>query len=232
MRQSREAAVGVGRREAIGLTAAAMLVAGSGSGGASAAEAASQSLSPRQALERLLAGNARYVGRRMTSFGEDLDLLRRGTAEAQAPYAAVLSCADSRVPVELIFDETIGRLFVVRVAGVVASPETMASLEYGAAVLNTRVILVLAHQNCGAVKAAITAKAVPGQISVLYRPLRAAVDRGGGELETASKANASIQAELLAAASPVLSGLIKSGDLLIAPAYYELGSGRVTLLTA
>ena len=91
--------------------------------------------------------------------------------EKQEPFAALLSCADSRVPVELVFDQSIGHLFVVRVAGNVATSRKMiASLEYGAAVLGTKVIMVLGHGSCGAVKATIDGKAVPGQISQLFAP--------------------------------------------------------------
>jgi carbonic anhydrase len=187
-------------------------------------------LSPDAALERLMAGNARFVGADLTSFKEDLDLLRAGTAEKQEPFAAVLSCADSRVPVELVFDQSIGHVFVTRVAGNVATTEVIASLEYGAAVLGTKVIMVLAHQGCGAVKAAVGGKAVPGQISALYAPLQAAVEQGHHDYEATARINAQIQADLLASASPVLAGLIEKGDLKVVAAYYSLESGRVSLL--
>ena len=150
--------------------------------------------------------------------------------EKQEPFAAVLSCADSRVPVELIFDQSIGHLFVVRLAGNVATSEAIASLEYGAAVLGTKAILVLGHGNCGAVKATIDGKAVPGQISQLYASIRPAVDAAGNNLEAAIKANARIQANLLATASPLLAGLIKDKKLKIGAGYYELNSGSVTVL--
>ena len=175
-------------------------------------------------------GNDRFVRQKLLSFDEDLDELRRGATQGQAPFAAVLSCADSRIPVELVFDQSIGRIFVTRVAGNVASTEVIASLEYGAAVLGVSAILVLAHESCGAIKAAIAGSAVPGQISALYAPLRAAVDRGQGNVEEVAKANARIQTDLLSRASPVLSDLIREGKLTIAPAYYHLATGRVELL--
>jgi carbonic anhydrase len=194
-------------------------------------EAAAQSaLLPDAALNALLAGNRRFVEQRLSSFDEDLGILKQNTVVKQEPFAAVLSCADSRVPVELIFDQSIGHLFVARVAGNIATPEIIASLEYGAAVLGTKAILVLGHANCGAVKAAMAGKDVPGQISGLYAFLRPAVEAAGGDLDAAIKANAKIQAELLATASPVLAGLINQGKLKIAAGYYALDSGRVTLL--
>lgn len=191
---------------------------------------AQTALSPDDALGRLMAGNTRYVADDLTSFKDDLAILKADTVEKQEPFAAVLSCADSRVPVEIIFDQTIGRLFVTRVAGNVATTEIIASLEYGAAVLGTRVILVLAHQGCGAVKAAVGGKAVPGQISALYARLQPAVEQGAHDYETTSKLNAKIQADLLATASPVLVELIKDGKLKIVAAYYSLETGKVSLL--
>jgi carbonic anhydrase len=192
--------------------------------------AAQSNVSPDAAMQMLLDGNKRYVEQHLTSFNEDLAILRQKTAEKQQPFAAVLSCADSRVPVEVAFDQTIGHVFVNRVAGNLATSEMIASLEYGAAVLGTRAILVLGHGNCGAVKATIDAKAVPGQISQLYAPLRQAVEMAGGDLEAAIRANAKIQAHLLATASPLLAGMIKDGKLKIAAGYYDLGSGAVSLL--
>jgi len=130
----------------------------------------------------------------------------------------------------LIFDQSIGHLFVTRVAGNIATSAIIASLEYGAAVLGTRAIVVLGHANCGAVKASIEAKAVPGQISALYPYIRPAVDQAGSDLEAAIKANARIQAALLRQSSPVLAEEIKQHRLKIVAAYYDLASGSVSLL--
>src|SRR5580658_7383218 len=144
-------------------------------------EAIQRPETPERAVNLMVEGNQRFVAQNLVSFREDLDILKAHSEEHQEPFAAVLSCADSRVPVELVFDQTIGHLFVVRVAGNLATSEIIASLEYGAAVLGTKAILVLAHANCGAVKATIDGKAVPGQISQLYAPLRPAVDAAGGD---------------------------------------------------
>jgi carbonic anhydrase len=192
---------------------------------------AQSALSPDAALQALVEGNGRFVEKRLTSFDEDLAILKQNTVASQEPFAAVLSCADSRVPAELVFDQSIGHIFVTRVAGNAATSEIIASLEYGAAVLGTKAILVLGHASCGAVKAAIEGKDVPGQISELYASLRPAVDAAGGNLDAAIKANAKIQAHLLATASPVLAGLIKQEKLKVAAGYYALDSGEVTLLS-
>jgi len=191
---------------------------------------AQTTLSPEAALGQLMDGNRRFAEGRMTSFAEDLELLKAKTAEGQEPFAAVLSCADSRVPVELIFDQTIGHIFVTRVAGNIAASAVIASLEYGAAVLGTRVIVVLGHANCGAVKASIEAKAVPGQISGLYPYIRHAVDQAGSDLDGTIKENARIQAGLLRQSSPVLAEQIKQNRLKVVAGFYDLATGVVSLL--
>lgn len=191
---------------------------------------AQSQLTPDAALQQLLDGNKRFVDKRLISFDEDLAILKQNTVEKQEPFAAVLSCADSRVPVELVFDQSIGHLFVARVAGNIATSELIASLEYGAAVLGTKVIMVMGHASCGAVKAAMEGKAVPGQISQLFAPLRPAIEAAGNNLEAAIKANAQIQAKVLATASPLLAGMIKDGKLKIVAGYYDLGRGTVTVL--
>ncbi len=187
-------------------------------------------LTPDAALDRLMAGNARFATGRLTSFDDDLAVLRQHTQAKQEPFAAVLSCADSRVPVELIFDQSIGHVFVGRVAGNVCSPEMFASLEYGAAALDIPLIVVMGHDGCGAVKAAIAGQTVPGQISALFAPIRPAVERAGPDLTATIKANAQIQADLLRTASPVIAGLVGQGKLKVVAAYYELASGLVSLL--
>ncbi len=191
---------------------------------------AQSNLTPDEALKALLDGNQRYIDGRFKSFDQDKQILRDHTVEKQEPYAAVLACADSRVPVEIIFDESIGHIFVSRVAGNMATPEIIASLEYGAAVLGTKVILVLGHASCGAVKAAVANGSVPGQISALFPPLRQAVDQAGPDLVAVTKTNASIQAALLSKASTVLAPMIKEGKLKIVAGYYDLGTGKVTLV--
>src|SRR5215204_2813503 len=212
-----------------GLAAVTSLAAGFGATVALPAAAQAQSnISPEEAVKQLMEGNKRFTQQQLTSLNEDLKQLKEKTVELQTPFAALLSCADSRVPVELVFDQSIGKLFVCRVAGNIATAELIASLEYGAAVLGTKAIMVLAHANCGAVKATIDAKAVPGQISTLYRSIRPAVEQAGPNLEAASKANAKIQAGLLRTSSPVLADMIGKGQLKIVAAYYDVASGAVT----
>ncbi len=185
---------------------------------------------PEHAMDLLIKGNQRYVAQKLISFQEDLDILKAETEEHQEPFAAVLSCADSRVPVELVFDQSIGHVFVVRVAGNIATPDTIASLEYGAAVLGAKAILVLGHTNCGAVKATLAGKAVPGQISTLYQYIHPAIAGANGNLTTACRQNASLQASVLAETSPVLADLVKQKKLAIRAALYDVGNGKISML--
>jgi carbonic anhydrase len=210
---------------------AMMALSGGGAALALSTPAQAQNImSPDEALKALMDGNNRFTQQQMASLNEDLKLLKEKTAESQAPFAALLSCADSRVPVEFVFDQSIGKLFVCRVAGNIATADLIASLEYGAAVLGVKAIMVLGHANCGAVKATIEAKAVPGQISTLYRSIRPAIEQAGPNLEAATKANAKIQAGLLRTSSPVLAELTGKGQLKIVAAYYDVANGVVTML--
>jgi carbonic anhydrase len=140
------------------------------------------------------------------------DLARvKEVAGTQRPFAAILACADSRVSPEIIFDQGLGDLFVVRNAGNVVTSEGIASLEYGTLVLGASVLLVCGHSSCGAVKATMAGDAVPGQISALYQHIMPAVDRAGKDLDAAIHANVEIQARTLKQASPVIAGLVRDG---------------------
>jgi carbonic anhydrase len=186
---------------------------------------------PAAAIAELLDGNKRFAAGQLTFIDDDLAAIKKHVVSAQTPFASVLSCADSRVPVELVFDQGIGRLFVARVAGNIASPDMIASLEYGVAVPGTKAILVLGHANCGAVKATVGRTAAPGQISGLYSFIQPAVEKAPPhDLNAAIKANARIQASLLREASPVIASAVHEGRLKVAAAYYDLASGRVSIL--
>jgi carbonic anhydrase len=187
---------------------------------------------PEAALDELISGNRRFTSGRTSSHRRDLVLLQQ-MMERPEPFAAVLSCADSRVPVEVVFDQMIGQLFVTRVAGNMVTAEILASLEYAAAVLGTHTILVMGHSRCGAVTAAIQAthhgQAVPGQISALFPYIEPAVKQAGPDVDATVRANVLLQAARLRE-SPLLAALIEQGKLLIAAAYFDLRTGAVTLL--
>jgi carbonic anhydrase len=185
---------------------------------------------PDAAIRELMAGNVRFMSGKLISFQEDLTILKEKTVDKQEPFAAILACADSRVPVELIFDQSIGELFVARVAGNMVTPEIIGSLEYGVAVLGVKAIMVLGHGSCGAVSAAIHGKEVPGQISVLYKHIIPAI-RDIHDVPEAVKANARYQARLLAESSTVIAKAIKEKQVQVVAGYYDLGTGKVALLS-
>jgi carbonic anhydrase len=212
------------RRQFVAGLAAAGVVAGDG-----VPASAQTGLTGEAAMRELIAGNERFIAGKITSFPEDLKILKEKTVAKQEPFAAVLSCADSRVPVEIIFDQSIGHLFVTRVAGNMVTPEIIASLEYGVAVLGVKAILVMGHSNCGAISAAVAGKAVPGQISVLYQHLMPGIAEAKGDVALAVKMNAAYQAKLLAESSTVIAKAIKEDGVKVANGSYDLGSGRVTL---
>ena len=181
------------------------------------------------AMRELMSGNERYMAGKITSFPEDLKILKEKTVLKQEPFAAVLSCADSRVPVEILFDQSIGHVFVTRVAGNIVTPEIMASMEYAVAVLGVKALLVMGHTNCGAISAALAAKEVPGQISVLYQHLMPGIRGAKGDVPLAVKMNAAYQAQVLRESSTVIAKAIKDQGAKVASASYDLGTGKVTL---
>jgi carbonic anhydrase len=193
---------------------------------------ANENLTPDQAIDLLMEGNRRFIERKRKYPNQDFVRLTE-VAKEQKPFAAILGCADSRVPTELIFDQGLGDLFVCRVAGNIAIDEEVGSLEYGSLVLGTKVILVMGHERCGAVSAAIKGASVPGKIGSLIEAIRPAIvgtKESYPDLETATKANVLYQVEQLKT-SPVIAQLIQTGKLKVIGAYYDLDTGVVTRLT-
>ncbi|MBC7672531.1 MAG: carbonic anhydrase [Polaromonas sp.] len=181
---------------------------------------------PREALDALYRGNARFVEGKITAPNRNMERLKE-VAAGQKPFAAFLGCADSRVPVEIVFDQGFGDVFVTRIAGNVADAAIIGSLEFGVEVLGAQVLYVLGHSKCGAVSATLKGDAVPGQISTLYQHIRRAAKESGGDLDVAIRRNVQIQAEILSEASPVIARRIADGKLLIAGGIYDLYTGRV-----
>ncbi|OUL18720.1 carbonic anhydrase [Nostoc sp. 106C] len=230
----------VSRRNLLKLSAGAIsagvLAAGVGSNLVAPEKASAQNkqdLSPDEALQALLDGNDRFVKAKRRNPNQSQSRLRE-VAKGQKPFASILSCADSRVPSEIIFDQGLGDLFVCRVAGNIATTEEIGSLEFGSLVLGTKVIMVVGHERCGAVDATIKGASVPGQIGSLLVAIQPAVEKSKGQpgdkLENACKANVLGQIEKLKS-SPVLSALIKEGKLKIVGSYYDLDTGKVSLVS-
>ncbi len=192
--------------------------------------AAKQNITPESAINELLKGNQRFSTQRTKQPNRNVYRLRE-VAKGQAPFAAILGCADSRVPTEILFDQGLGDLFVVRVAGNVATPEEIGSLEYGTLVLGAKVILVLGHERCGAVKAALDNQPVPGKIGTILGQIKPAItaskSQSGDRLKNATVNNIKNQIAILQD-SPVIADLIAKGKLKIIGGYYDLDTGIVT----
>ncbi|KAF3891229.1 MULTISPECIES: carbonic anhydrase [Nostocales] len=185
-----------------------------------------------EALKRLLEGNQRFVDQKRKYPDQSLKHVQ-SLAKGQYPFAAVLGCADSRVPTEIIFDQGLGNLFVVRVAGNVASDMAIGSLEYATSVLGSQLIVVLGHKKCGAVMAALQEKPAPGRINYIVREIRPAIARArlteGDVGENAIAANIKYQAEKLQSQSTILANLIQKGKLQVVGACYDINTGRVSI---
>ena len=180
-----------------------------------------------EAMKLLIDGNRRFAEGHSLSSNRDMTRVRE-VANGQKPFAAFLGCADSRVPIEIVFDQGFGDLFVTRIAGNVASSENIGSLEFGTKILGAKVLYVLGHTSCGAVSATMKGDEVPGQISGLFQHIRPAVKAAGGDLNRAISENVRNQAILLAEASPTISKLVQRKELIVAGGVYDLSTGLVT----
>ncbi|MFM8378526.1 MAG: carbonic anhydrase [Planctomycetia bacterium] len=212
------------RRQWLGGVAVGAAVVWHGRGATAAA--VPEGMSPREALDYLHAGNERFVAGKTAAPNRDIERLRT-VAPRQTPFAAFLGCADSRVPIEIVFDQGFGDLFVTRIAGNVAATENIASLEFATQVLGAKVLYVLGHTSCGAVSAAAKAEPVPGQISALFQHIRPAVRAAKGDVEAAIRENVRIQAQTLTEASTVIASLVAAGKVVVAGGIFDLHTGKV-----
>jgi carbonic anhydrase len=194
-------------------------------------------LSPDAALDRLMKGNHRYF--EGVSKRHDFKHEREALTTGQNPFAGVLSCADSRIAPEYAFDTARGDLFVCRVAGNLSNDDVIASFEYAVAVLNTPLIMVLGHQACGAVEAAIKSikggTTLPGHLPSLVAALapavKAAADQPGDNLDNAIKQNVVLTVDRIKTATPILSKAVEEKKLRVVGAVYDLADGRVALVS-
>ena len=231
---------GIGRRDVLRLGAAGLVAIGLGGApwSARAADGPPTTLTPDEALNALKTGNARYVSHpELCTI--DLAEQRDSVAAHQAPWASIISCADSRVPPELIFGgHGVGELFVARNAGNLVDTATLGTVEYGAAVLGSPLIVVLAHTSCGAMKAAcdvVTKNATyPGAIGPMIDPILPAAiavrSEAGDFVNNTAKESARRMAKRLTAGSTLLAGLAGAGKLKIVAAIYDLETGVVTYI--
>lgn len=189
--------------------------------------------SPDAALQRLLNGNKRFMQQK-PEYPHHSQARLQEVATAQHPFATLLSCADSRVPAEIVFDQGLGDLFDVRIAGNIVTNEALGSLEYAAVLLGTPLIMVLGHERCGAVTAAVQNQPLPGQISSFAKAIKPVVaevkDKLGDLVENAVVANVQYQVTKLKQ-SELLTKLVEEGNLKIVGGRYDLDTGQVTIVT-
>lgn len=194
-------------------------------------------VSTLEALNRLKVGNERFVGGKMLT--KNFERERGELAKGQHPYAIILGCSDSRVPPELLFDESLGRLFILRVAGNVVDPIVLGSIEYAAEHLHTGTLLVLGHESCGAVKATLAGGEVPANIGQLVKRIEPAAQiakdkhlDGNGTLNAAIEENVRLQMQNAVEQSEVLREMVAHKKLWIAGGVYSLQNGKVRFLPA
>jgi carbonic anhydrase len=186
-----------------------------------------------EALQKLMAGNQRHLSGTFT-LTTRLAERRQAVATVQRPFAAILGCSDSRLPPEIIFDHTLGDLFVVRVAGNILHDPGMGSLEFAVTNLGTPLVMVLGHIRCGAVAAALAGSEAPGHIRSLIEAIQPAVamtqGQPGDPLDNAIRANIRRSVGVLQGSQPLLAPLVAAGKLKIVGALYNLDSGAVELV--
>ncbi len=192
------------------------------------------SVAPAEAISKLKEGNGRYTSGNLQHPGQTTER-RSEVTKSQHPFAVIVSCSDSRVPPEIVFDQGLGDLFIFRVAGNVIDDHGLGSIEYAVDHLNVRLIVVLGHQSCGAVQAAketIAAKGkAPGHIESLVTAIKPAVEATAkDDLDTTIKANVKHVVQALWSSTPILKAKVDSGELRVVGGYYSLDSGAVTFL--
>lgn len=214
----------------IGVSVVTLMLAGAIAGTNALATSAAGAASPAN-TGKLFGGNGRYVEAKAKHPNQGR-VRREEVAKGQKPFAIVVSCSDSRVPPEVIFDQGLGDLFVVRTAGHVVDKVAMGSIEYAVAKLGARSVVVLGHERCGAVQAALERTQVPGSIGSIVDAIAPGIASVSGTdaaaMDQAVALNVSAVVGQLRSASPVLMPFVTDGSLEISGAVYDLDSGKVT----
>ena len=207
----------------------ALAVCGTGTG--AAAEKAPSTAHIAQ--QKLMEGNRRYIEAKSSHPDETMER-RREVAIGQHPFASIVSCADSRVAPEIVFDQGLGDIFAVRLAGNIVDDAVLATLEYAVEHLGVKYIMVLGHEKCGAVEAALKGGEAPGHLGSLVKAIQPAIDKVKGQpgdlLDNVVRANVAIVVQELSSSTPILAELVKNGDLTIVGARYDLDDGTVEIL--
>lgn len=195
--------------------------------------AAEESPTAEKALEQLLDGNQRFVANAVKRPHQNLER-RKELTKGQAPFAIILTCSDSRVSPEVIFDQGLGDLFVIRNAGNLVDDHTLGSLEYAVEHLHASLVVVMGHGKCGAVSAAVGGGHAPGHIHSVVESIEPAVeqskDQPGDKIDNAIRANAKRMADIINRVEPILNEAVKAGKLKVVAACYDLDSGEVKII--
>jgi carbonic anhydrase len=191
------------------------------------------SVTPNQALEMLVAGNQRYVAGKAEHPHQSAER-RAEVLAGQHPFATVLSCADSRVPPEVFFDQGIGDLFIIRNAGNLADDVVLGSIEYGAEHLGVPLVMVLAHTKCGAVTATVQGGEAPGHIGSIVEAIMPAVEATKGQpgdaVLNATLASMRLTIDKIKTCEPILAEMVKHGKMMVVGGLYHLDTGVVEVL--
>ena len=187
----------------------------------------------KQSLKKLLDGNKRCVACNQQNPRQDARR-RREVSKGQKPFAVIVGCSDSRIPPELIFDQGLGDLFVVRLAGNIVDALALGSIEYAVEHLGTKLVVVLGHGKCGAVTAATQGSDAPGHVGAIVKAIQPAVKKvrklPGDLVDNAIRANVTLVADKIKASKPILSEMAEMGEIKVIGAYYNIESGAVELL--
>ncbi len=190
-------------------------------------------MTANQVLQLLMEGNDRYVDKKLTHQHQDSTRIHE-IAAGQHPIAIVLGCSDSRVPPEVIFDQGLGDLFVIRVAGNVVDDVVLGSIEYAVSEFGVTLVIVLGHERCGAVTAAVNHLKVSGHVSALIRAIEPALSQikafDSDAIHAAVIANVCQTVDRIRTSEPILSDLVKVEKVKIVGAQYDLDQGRVRLV--
>jgi len=193
-----------------------------------------KNLTGPEALQILLDGNKRFVSGTL-EHPNHCEESRKGLVSGQDPFAVILACADARVPPVDIFDQGLGDLFIVRVAGNIINDQILGSIEYAVSHLHTPLVMVMGHASCGAVNAVAQGVKLHGHIASLTPPIDAALKKVKGRegcwMDNATKELAITTAKKIAESEPIMADLVQDGTVMVVATYYDLATGKVTLLT-
>lgn len=190
-------------------------------------------LNVKQSLKKLVDGNKRCITCRQQNPRQDARR-RKEVSKGQKPFAVIVGCSDSRIPPELIFDQGLGDLFVVRLAGNIVDALALGSIEYAVEHLGTKLVVVLGHGKCGAVTAATQSPDAPGHVDAIVRAIQPAVKKArklkGDLVDNAIRANVALVTSKIKSSKPILAEMAEKGEIEVVGAYYNIETGAVELL--